>query len=120
MISVRTLTKDELWERLNRRAKERYGVAFTRAFLDDLIKDKLVQRSKRVANRGKHPVHFWGRNAYRRGLQLVRLKASGIDRRHSQRVFLFLRGYSYPVRLVRASLHSEYVAYSKKVVPARR
>jgi hypothetical protein len=114
------LTKDELLERLNARAKRRYGIEFTETILNDLIKDRLIQRSNRLANRGKHPTHGWDRNAYRRGLQLARFKASGIERRNTQRVFLFLRGYSYQVQLVRGPICAEYVFFSKKLLSVLR
>lgn len=114
------MTKQELLERLDRRARRRYGVDFTKIFLDDLIKDKLVQRSKRLANKGRRPTHYWGSRAYRRGLQLARLKANGIDNRNSQRVFLFLNGYSYPVSLVREPLRVEYVSQGKTLLSAIR
>ena len=110
------MTKNELCQRLDTWSRQRYGVPFTKAFLDDLIKDDLIPRSTRRGNKGKSPVHFWGKGAYRRGLQIARMRANGIRRRNSQRVFLFLNGYSYPVGWVREPLRVEYASFGRELL----
>jgi hypothetical protein len=114
------LNKRELLERLDRRSRQRYGIPFSEAFLNDLIKDELIDRSQRLSNKGRRPVHAWGKDAYRRGLQIVRLKSRGVVSRNSQRVLLFLAGYSYPVDSVRKPLHAEYISFGKEILSTLR
>jgi hypothetical protein len=111
-----TLTKDELVNRVNRRSMKRYGISFEKAFLNDLIKDRLIPKTKRLQNAGKRPVYEYRRDAYRRALQISRMRAYGVVSRDGQRIFLFLRGYGLTVQRVRRSMLNEYTALGKQVL----
>lgn len=86
----------------------RYGVGLTAAQIDDFIKDRLVPKGKRIGNDGKKPVYDYDFRAYRRALQIARLRTLGIIGRDAIRLQLFLRGYSLSVDDVRNAVLNEY------------
>lgn len=105
------ITKSDLLIRIERRARDRYGQEIGMSWLNDFIKDGLIP-----AATGRSPNYKYDCRAYRRALQLVRLRRAGIVERSALKVQLFLRGYSLPVWDVREALRSQYVKYSRSLL----
>lgn len=114
------MTKFELLERVARRAIDRYGQIFSEALLNDLLKDGLIPVPNRIENKGKAPNYQYNWRAYRRALQIVRLRRDGIVGRDAQRVILFLRDYSQSVWDVKEALLNEYIKSGKAVLSSMR
>jgi len=112
--------KEELVARLTCRGQRRYGQAFDKALLDDLIKDGLMPRATRVGYEGRRPIFAYDRNAYRRGLHIIRLRSAGIVGRDEIKLQLFRCGYSLPTHDVRDALWNEYRSYAKRLTAGIR
>jgi hypothetical protein len=102
------LTKPELLRRLDERSRRRYGEPFSKAVLNDLIKDGLLPALERSKNEGLRPVFEAGARHYRRALQIKRLMSRGMSGRDALRIQLFLRGYGVKPWDVREALRREY------------
>ena len=103
-----TLTKAELVRRVAKRAEQRYGQSFSEARLNELIKVGLMPAAERWPNEGRRPVFVYDFRAYRRALQLVRLRSRGVTDRTAATIQLFLSDYSCPAHLVRDALWLDY------------
>ena len=102
------LTKPELVALIRWRARADHGLVFDAASLNDLIKDGLMPAATRIGHIGRKPHYGYDWKAYRRGLQLVRLRARGVVGRDAIKVQLFVCGYSLPAYDLREALWNEY------------
>ena len=82
----------EFQRRVMARAQKQYALDVTPAWLADLRKHGLIPSAQRVGMAGRAPVYAYDRHAYRRALQLVRLKSIGVVGRDSMRLQLFASG----------------------------
>jgi hypothetical protein len=82
--------------------------------LHDLIKDALVPSATRQANEGSRPVYGYDFRAYRRALQIARLRRDGFVEKDAIRIQLFVRGYGE--RDIRQSLLNQYSKYGKALL----
>ena len=110
------MTRNELIERVARRAHVRYGQKLPESLFDDLVENGLIPKGERLGNEGKSPVYEFGSRSFRRALQIVRFRSKGITRRDSLRVHLFIRRYSQPVWDVREALSAEYLRFAKTLL----
>lgn len=110
------MNKASFVERTARRARVRYGQDFTYSLLNDLMKDGLIDAGKRAGNNGRQPIYKYDWQAYRRALQIVRMRRGGVIGRDALRVMLFLKGYSAPAHDVRAALQREYRANARSLL----
>jgi hypothetical protein len=83
-------------------------VSFKIALLNDLMKNGLMPAATPVGRSGKAWRYRYDARAYRRGLQIARLRAAGVVERDALTVELFLRAYSLPPFLVRPALWAEF------------
>jgi hypothetical protein len=113
--SASRLSKAALVQRLDERSQKRYGGRFTKALLEDLIKDGLLPALQRERNIGLIPVFKANAAHYRRALQIKRLMARGIHERDRLRIQLFLRGYGIEPWDVRDALRREYAKHVRTV-----
>ncbi len=101
------LTKEEMIKRVQGRAG-RYGQTIAESGLNDLIKDGLVPKPVRMRNAGRKPTYTYSCRAYRRVLQILRLRQRGIVGRDGQRIMLFLDGQIELTNDLRMAVSREY------------
>ncbi len=117
MTTGASLTKQQLLARVHRYiARCNYQTVVNASWLNDLMKHGLVPTGVRVENRGKHPQYTYYARAYRRALQIVRLRERGIVGQDAIRIILFLNGYSLPAWDVREALVREWPKHVKSVL----
>lgn len=102
------LTKADVVASADRRVQERFGLRFTEAALNDLVKDNLAPEAKRLGNQGRKPVFGYRWRDLHRVLFLATLQAHGVRRRDAMRLRLFLAGCSLPIDEVRMALSNEF------------
>ena len=102
------MKKEELVAYLTFRSWRRYGQTFDIAFLHDLIKQALMPKAKPLGHNGRRTIYGYDWKAYRRGLQIVRLRRAGLTGFDAIRVQLFRCGYSLPAHEVQRALWNEY------------
>jgi hypothetical protein len=110
----------EFVERVLSWGSRRYDLKLTEAWINDLIKDRLIPEGIRQSNDGLSPTYSYDRLSYRRALQIARLRRDGFIRRDAVRIQLFLRGYSFPAREVRSALLKEYEHHSRNLLAQTR
>ena len=99
--------------RIQKWAKTRYGVDLTAAQINGLINDGLIPEAVRKGHDGQKPIYDYDFRAYRRALQIARLRKLGINGRDAIRLQLFLRGYGLQVWDVREAVLREYRHFAK-------
>jgi hypothetical protein len=109
------MDRDQILDRIQKRALLKHGQDFSGSLFDDLIDDGLIPEGKRRGNIEKRPRYEFSRASYRRALQIVRLRSKGITGRNAIRVNLFLSGYSQPAWDVREALRKEFLAFAKSI-----
>ena len=114
------VSKAELLSRLASRSEARYGGAITEVWLNDLVKDGLLDELDRGPNKGRSPQYFASKNHYRRALQLKRLYHLGIRSRDALRLQLFVRGYGVRPEMIGDALRNEIVKLATKLSPKLR
>lgn len=111
------VSKSQLIERVNHRARKCYELEVDGTWFDDFVKDGFFPWEARSKNEGQSPTYRYDHRFYRRALQLVRLRRLRIVDRDSLKVQLFIRGYSEPMSgEVKKALHKEYVQWHKKLL----
>ena len=110
------MNKLEFVQRASERARTRYHQEFSAALLNDLMKADLVPKARRLSNNGRRPVYAFDAPAYRRALQITRIRAAGIVGHDALRIMLFLKGYSEPAWRVREAILAEYVANGRSLL----
>ncbi len=97
-------------------ARRRYGLELTEAWIDDLIKDRLIPEAIRKGNDGLIPIYSYDCLSYRTALQIARLRRDGFIGRNSIRLQLFVKGYSVQFLSVKRALFREYIHYGKSIL----
>lgn len=104
------MTKAELVVCLAFRSQRRYRQGFDESLLNDLIKRGLMPAATLIGRDGRRPIYGYDWKAYRRGLQIARLRSRGVVGYDAVKLQLFRCGYSLPAYDARSALWPEYKA----------
>lgn len=109
------MTRDELLQRINRRAKLRYGFQVTWRALRDWVDEELMPGpTPRGRRRGKGVYWDWPWSSCVRALQICCLKSRGVNTFASIRLHLWFGGIEMPIWRVRKSLEEEMRRFRKR------
>lgn len=104
-------TRDELLARINAYTQPVYGIDVTPRMLRDWVSERLVPGPTVSESQGGYRAgvaRSWSSVAYRRVLQICRLKHQGIARRSAVITALWLSGVDYPFEIVQPAILEEY------------
>jgi hypothetical protein len=73
-----------------------------------------------MGHEGRRTIYTYDWKAYRRGLQIVRLRRRGVTKRDAIKLQLFRCGYSLPAHDVRTALCAEYTSHAATLMAPTR
>jgi hypothetical protein len=111
----RELSPNEFKRRVFAFARKRYGIKLPDNWINELIRNDLIEVADREPNQGLHPIYRLDYRAYRRALQIARLRRDEIVEIDAIRLQMFVRGYGN-IKDIREPLANQYVRIGKGLI----